>query len=741
MNAHLRATPLRYSEPSTARFFILVLALLCNGLFVGNAVHNAIEGDRWVENVAACNAGAESRDPFERHRDFEACVTSAERLRAAYALTGGAVGLLCGLAVAVAAPAVIRRRRDLKPLPPQLDSTRQRVALLAAEAGARRPPEVLRGRLSQRDAFTFGLPGAYRIALPPKLALTPTDRTVFDPIVLHELAHVAHNDVALAWLARGVWLAVIPLSCVPVVFAITADDFSFFFDYAWRAVVLLVVVRLVANEVLRVREHEADVAVGDEPGRLAGIRGLLVTIASRSGSTPQPNVWRRLGAQHPSPARRIDVLDDPTRMLQPTILEGFTAALLAATIQPLVQALLTTALTGTGYVGAAVPLSATVAGILLGGSVGVGLWRAVVYGRASQRPVRVRGLGLAIGCGLVAGQFLSFARVSVTVLDASTISVVALWLCAGMGATAIVAGLGSWWADLASRMRGALGHRLIAHAAGALVFALAIWSAGSTADVVSWGGWSLVFLVLTTPQEGLVFGGLLLAAAVVGPMLFARRGRPVPAWVATKGEGWSWPTDTGPGLVHVLIVGGACGLGGAAAIWVFRSLAGPAASDADNSGRFFDYALVAAAAGVVGMMVLGVSRGGRGAAASFVALPVAAVTTLLGFVVLNAALGGSFPLGLLFTFLGAALTAAVTAALPLAAIALLSPVAKSAATPSKVQRTPRRRGFRIGLWPRPCQLGQSRRHRARRCRNGRGSSRSLWWPSCRPRSSEEPSRC
>ncbi len=205
---------------------------------------------------------------------------------------------------------------------------------------------------------------------------------------------------------------------------------------------------------------------------------------------------------------------------------------------------------------------------------------------------------------------------------------------------------------------------------------------------MSWGGWGLVFLVLTTPQGGLIVGGLLLAAAVLGPMLLARRGRPVPAWVATKGEGWSWPIDSGPGLGHVLIVGGACGLGGAAAIWVFRSLAGPAASDSDNSGRFFDYALVAAAAGVVGMAVLSVSRGGRGAAASFVALPVAAVTTLLGFVVLNGALGGSFPLGLLFTFVGAALTAAVTAAVPLAAMALLSPAAESAATPVEAAANP-----------------------------------------------------
>ena len=688
MDASLRPTPLRYSAPSTARFVILVLALLCNGLFVGTAVHNVVEGDRWVADVAACDARSGGSDPLERQRAFEECAASAEQLRTVYSVTGGAVGLLAGLAVAIAAPAVIRRRRGLKPLPPQLDATSQRVRHLAAESGVRRAPDVLRGRLSQRDAFSFGLPGAYRIALPPKLALRPTDHAVFDPIVLHELAHVSHHDVALAWVARGVWLAVVPLACVPLVFAIVNGDFSIVFDYAWRAVVLLVVVRLVANEVLRVREHEADVAVGNDADRLPSMLALLSTMASRSSAAPNPGLWKRLGAQHPSPARRVEVLEDPTAMLQPTILEGFTAALLAATVQPLLQALLTTALTGTGNVGLSVPLAAVVAAILLGGSIGVGLWRAAVYGRVSQWRVRVRGLGIAVGGGLAVGQFLSFAQVSATLLDPSVVSVVVLWLCAGMGATVLVSGLGSWWADLAPRMSRARWHRLVALVAGTVVFALALWGAGFTTNVVSWGGWSLVFLALTTSQVGLIVGGLALAVAVAVPMASARGGRAMPTWVAMRGQGWSWPIAVGPGIGHVVVVGVACGLGGAAAIAIFRGLAGPAASDAESLGRFFDYALVAAAAGVVGVVILALSRGSRGAAASIVAIPIAATTTLLGFVALNGALGGFFPLEVLLQFLGVALTAGIVAAVPVAAITLLSPWAESVPAPVEAVGVP-----------------------------------------------------
>ena len=186
------------------------------------------------------------------------------------------------------------------------------------------------------DAFSYGLPGRYRIALPPKLALRSTDHTLFDPVIRHELAHVSRHDVAFAWLARGVWFAVLPLVAVPIVLAIAGADFSILPDFIVRVAAILIIVRLVANEVLRVREHEADVTAAAEPELRTHLLALMDEIQRRANETlrepphnEQPwrirlsRFWRALNAQHPSAQRRVQVIADPTAMLQPTVVDGF----------------------------------------------------------------------------------------------------------------------------------------------------------------------------------------------------------------------------------------------------------------------------------------------------------------------------------------------------------------------------------------------------------------------------------
>jgi hypothetical protein len=37
------------------------------------------------------------------------------------------------------------------------------------------------------------------------------DRSVFDPLVRHELAQLARHDVLIAWSARAVWYALLPM--------------------------------------------------------------------------------------------------------------------------------------------------------------------------------------------------------------------------------------------------------------------------------------------------------------------------------------------------------------------------------------------------------------------------------------------------------------------------------------------------------------------------------------------------
>ena len=84
---------------------------------------------------------------------------------------------------------------------------------LAAEAGLPHPPLVFVGDASQHDAFSFGLPGQYAVALPPGLAVRCRIAALFDPVLRHELTHIRHRDVMLGWSARAAGWLMIPLQC------------------------------------------------------------------------------------------------------------------------------------------------------------------------------------------------------------------------------------------------------------------------------------------------------------------------------------------------------------------------------------------------------------------------------------------------------------------------------------------------------------------------------------------------
>ena len=73
-------------------------------------------------------------------------------------------------------PAVLERRRRLRPLSAGLAGAGERVAELACAAGLVRPPVAMLGPTTMRDAFCYGVPYRYRLALPPAAAIRWRDR-------------------------------------------------------------------------------------------------------------------------------------------------------------------------------------------------------------------------------------------------------------------------------------------------------------------------------------------------------------------------------------------------------------------------------------------------------------------------------------------------------------------------------------------------------------------------------------
>ena len=130
---------------------------------------------------------------------------------------------------------MIELRRRLRAAGTPLAPAVERFDALAREVGIARAPKLVVGPSTLRDAFSYGTPGRYRVALPPAIIVRWRDPRTFDPLVRHELAHVAYHDVAAAWLARSMWLVVAPLLMLPFLTALVFGDFTVLPSYVWRA--------------------------------------------------------------------------------------------------------------------------------------------------------------------------------------------------------------------------------------------------------------------------------------------------------------------------------------------------------------------------------------------------------------------------------------------------------------------------------------------------------------------------
>lgn len=206
---------LAFPPVTTGRVLILIAAMLEAGLSIGAAVFNVVAGKT---SLSAAVAKCSSLPPGQPGGPvvFAICVAPVDRPRALYAASAAALVALGAMAVLFAAPVLIERRRRLRPAGPSLAPAMRRMQALAQEAGLRRLPTLVAGPAALRDAFCYGRPGRYRVALPTGLVIRPTS-TSFDAVVRHELAHIAHRDVGLSWMTRSVWYALSPLLLLPPV--------------------------------------------------------------------------------------------------------------------------------------------------------------------------------------------------------------------------------------------------------------------------------------------------------------------------------------------------------------------------------------------------------------------------------------------------------------------------------------------------------------------------------------------
>lgn len=605
------------------RMVVVAVALVVSGLFVGTGLHNALD-DTWARTVLGCIS--------ENPSDLEAqlrCEAPVEQARAGIALAAAAVAVLLAVAVVLVAPAVVRRRKRLVRADPRFTPALDAVSRLAGAEGMR-VPGLLLGPAALHEPFCVGRPGDYRIALPRKLALLGNP-PLFDALVRHELAHLAHRDVALSWLARSLWYVLGPLLALPVIVTLVRGEPLLAIDMLWRGAVLIAVVLLVVRALLRAREYDADLRAA----RFADVRQVLDVELSRQPARARG--WRAWLAWHPEAASRRAVLRDPVSAAAMGWTDGLTLGFLVALALPIVTGIASAAFRGLGVAGLAALAGALVVGPLFGAAIGIGLWRHALLAQPGDRRGSTRPVALGVLAGAVLGELASLAGVGLGAAEPPIAVPIAL-----AGATVLIGGLGELWAAVPEPSRRLA--RVRWFAIGGVAATAFLWAAQQAQLAVTGSGWVLLTTWLTTPGALWIPG---VAAVVLA----------VAAGLASRSR-------------RSVLVGLAAGVGGGLGPAAYRFVVGPPISDIDALQRGYAVLLGAGLVGAAMVSLLGLTGGVVGIGAGLLAGPVAAVTTGITFLTVNTALGGN-PFTIAGWLLGGAVAAGFVLTGPAALLGLL----------------------------------------------------------------------
>lgn len=545
--------PFALPPDTTARFGLLIIAIIGACLYIYGALFFSVPSNAAAYQAAVAACGPEAGATLWR------CVADLNRAQAGWMFSG--VGLLAGAATLLffSYPAWKLRRGRFVPLT-SADAPEVVVALeeLCRTAGLRHTPHFVWNPLNPLSSgVAFGHIGRSYVALSGGLvAEWYRNPDAFRAVVLHELAHLRNNDIPLTYTTMALWWAFILAGLSPFIAGLLNDDWWYRLSVGLRIAALTVLVLLVRNAVLHVREHAADARAVLLAGSTRDLDRVLATLPTAASAG-----WRKLWRVHPTPASRRNALADPHTLLAAgswapfaagtAIGVGFAgvAQLLSSWLTPTVDLIWTSLLF-------ALPAAAVVA---------PGVWRrtAAAFLRAERSVGNFRA-GASLGLGILLGYWLAFpatidSRLFPGASPASTLAAVVFslfWslvfvLGSGLWARWIAASANAWLAlDAPPRTsrRALAGTTLVAAAVLALwlISYFQVRTAGMLMlESGEWPGLTILLagITLLPPavwvalQSGWVFGALL--ALWVVPLAAALRRSS-----AQIAPDWLWPLDS-----------------------------------------------------------------------------------------------------------------------------------------------------------------------------------------------------
>ncbi|MBF9067267.1 M48 family metalloprotease [Streptacidiphilus fuscans] len=364
-----------------------------------------------------------------------------------------AMVLLAGL-LTLLLPKLTRRWRHLMPLAEVDPSGKLREAAVdaAARAGLVRPPELVFDPFSRGNgAMVFGRDSHPILCLDADLvAALERDRTGFDAVLLHELAHIRNRDVTVSTATLAVWRVYLLLVALPGLGlnlwqlfsgSLTSDPF---WSGEWPTVIrdlvypilLTALAFLSRADVLRAREMYAD--------RTARRWGASEHAWERpesgtSGFRRLLHMLRDAGRSHPRLSLRRSALAGPEALFRINPLQMFLAG--AAAIMIAADSGIYLSDTNDWIVWGPALLAAAAAIAV----AGVALWRAVAYAVLNDLP----GVPSGISAGLWFGAGLAFAEWETGQLSKLQFVPSRPWL----GLVVLCAGIGfCWWMAVCARL-------------------------------------------------------------------------------------------------------------------------------------------------------------------------------------------------------------------------------------------------------------------------------------------------
>jgi Zn-dependent protease with chaperone function len=398
-----------FSMPSETllRFLVLTTGLVLSGLFLVESLYYTVHDDRERSLLTRCRAVASAAENSADAAAREAeCRAPSQRDRVIW--TSGVLPLTvaAGIGMSLALPWVRRRRRSLQLVPESLSMVHDGVASLRDRLAVSRTPRLWwQPRRVGGAATAFGLPTRPELEISPGTAsLAITDRSRFDAIVAHELAHHRNRDVVLGAVAVGSLAAFAGTAVAPFMLGSLLSDVPIrVLVSAWvRVALVLFVTALVQRAVLRAREHEADLRATAAQVDMAPAIARM-TLAKPPASRAR-GFLRELFATHPAPPARMAMTLHPMTSLIPSMLQCFAAGFFCFLSVPTISRLASAWLSGTPSVNEGMLWVATAFAALLGAWLAVNLRRAAALG--SSRALATTGPGLVAGLGAVMGLVL-----------------------------------------------------------------------------------------------------------------------------------------------------------------------------------------------------------------------------------------------------------------------------------------------------------------------------------------------